>query len=468
MAQNCLWRVPSRPVGRWRGLRTPRIGLLLLLLVLLSGCGDLLAERRQRAALPLDFAAGLPSGWEPIEAWHEVSIDGDAASEYLLLFRFDVGQIGAVIYDGQVNGGLLDGVGQDEPRQEDAAPANQNNPDNQNNGEGLAGTPLPPDADADGGQAAQGSGALAQGFGYYRPYRLLPSYWAFSYGGDPGHGMIALPDDADAIQVFRVPLAGGEQTPEAPAELVLLGGTTHLTFVWWKNLLEGYGVTQLVANGGFIGLDWEEWGKNPTPILSISGLEPLMDYRARSLICRQIDYSRPSAAGAQADNPAQEDGVAFTATDRGLRFCSDLVPAYPFYPEGVVLAYLQRPVVGERTLEQLVAPGVTPAQIDADGALERLSRERIDDIDTYRTIPVAPSGIQAGDFAPTTSVCVQLGDRIEPTIQRWLVFTLRYQPPDSATQLPDRWTIAGVRFEPQPVTTPQRPYCQTVLARSAP
>lgn len=459
-----------------------------LLLLLLSGCGDRLGERRQGTALPLDFAPGLPSGWEAVDGWHEVSIDGDVGLEYLLLFRFDVGQIGAVIYDNQINGRGIEGSVED----------------------GVAGSVEPPGAsgaatgtpesggsgidDATGAEderptatAIQGSGVPSQGFGYYRPYRLLPSYWAFSYGGDPGHGIVAPPESADAVDVMVVPLGEGEQTPDAPAEMLLRGGNTHLTFVWWKGALEGYGVTQLVAYGGFTGIDWAEWVEDPTPITAISGLEPLLDYRARSQICRQVDYIRrtpgvlnldngdatgepdgESADGDVTDGDVTVNDVNFAAEDRGLRFCSEAIPAYPFYPEGVVLAYLQRPPRGDLALERLVAPNIATAQIDADGALERLPRERIDDIATYRTIPVPPGGVQTGEFAPTTSVCVQLSERESPSIRRWLVFTLRYQPPDNTTQLPDRWSIAGVRFEPQPVTPPQRPYCETVLARSAP
>lgn len=451
------------------------LAVCVVLLWVLTGCSGLGADRREQAALQLDFAAGLPSGWEAVDGFREVSIDGDAGIEYLLFFSFDVGQIGAVIYDGQRNGaGIQGSVGDavsSEARQAGGDSATQADSPGEMGAvdAGAAREAVPT------GTPIQGSGVPSQGFGYYRPYRLLPSYWSFSYGSDPGHGIIAPPDAADAVEVVTVPWGEGEQTLDAPAELLILGSNSHLTFVWWKGPVEGYGVTQLVAYGGFAGIDWADWAAKPTPIMSISGFEPILDYRARSQICRQVDYTRQTTGvpnldddGGAAPSVTVDGDIVFDVEDRGLRFCAETIPSYPFYPEGVVLAYLQRPPGGDRTLERLVAPGITTAQIDADGALDRLTRERVDDIATYRTIPVPPGGMQTGEFAPTTSVCVALTERESPSIQRWLVFTLRYQPPDTVTQLPDRWVIAGVRFEPQPVTPPQRPYCETVLARSAP
>ncbi len=51
--------------------------------------------------------------------------------------------------------------------------------------------------------------------------------------------------------------------PDQPqAELLIRGGDTHLTFVWWRDAMYGYGVTQLAAEGGFRGVDWEAWSRS--------------------------------------------------------------------------------------------------------------------------------------------------------------------------------------------------------------
>ena len=42
----------------------------------------------------------LPTGWESISDWQPVNVDDDKEEENLLLFRFDNGQVGALILDG--------------------------------------------------------------------------------------------------------------------------------------------------------------------------------------------------------------------------------------------------------------------------------------------------------------------------------------------------------------------------------
>ena len=100
-----------------------------------------------------------------------------------------------------------------------------------------------------------------QPFGYYKPYRLLPSYWAYTFGGGMGQGFVAPPGQGASVVPVVVTADGGNGPP---VELVLRGGTTHLTFVWWKNQAEGYGVTQLYAPGGFEGINWDNWARPPS------------------------------------------------------------------------------------------------------------------------------------------------------------------------------------------------------------
>jgi hypothetical protein len=72
------------------------------------------------------------------------------------------------------------------------------------------------------------------------------------------------------------------------------------------------------------------------------------------------------------------------------------------------------------------------------------------------------------NLSPTTVVCVEFAERANPSLRRWVVYTLRYQPPDAAQQLPDRWTVSGAFSEPVPMEPPPADYCETILERNAP
>ncbi|MEX1020983.1 MAG: hypothetical protein WDZ49_15070, partial [Litorilinea sp.] len=406
-----------------------------------------------------------------------------------------------------------------------------------------------------------------QAFGYYRPYLLLPSNWDFTYGGAVSHGFVAHPYDAGNIVVSQMVRAEnvlaeafslGEGAANANgaaddlvhprAEVVIQGGGTHLTFVWWKNRQEGYGVTQLYAPGGFRGLNWATWREAPVPIDTISGLFPLTDYRARSLLCQETAYARrgarpapveelpgtgapdatptagsdteltpnpnldaPDAAPAlpagdstgtetgvtvpqpvpqtSADPAAPANGesantgadatgsatgnaiaeprplVAFGSRNLGIKFCTPTLPAHPFYPEGVALAYLLGVQSGGNigATQALVTPGTNRAFLDTALDTSRLEGERINDIEAYPTVPVSPAMMREGDFAPTTSVCVELTETENAARQRWLLFTLRYHAPDMEARTAERWTIAGVAEQPPPRGGIQDDYCRAIL-----
>ena len=222
--------------------------------VLLLTAGCTLFSSESATPLQLDFSQALPAGWSPIGSWQEVNIDGDAAVEYLLLFAYDQGQVGAAIYDSQISPDLVGIVGVSTT----PAPAPT-----------VTVVPVP-----------------LQPFGYFKPYRLLPSFWSYSYGGDIGQGMLALPEDSGRVVVTQVGIEDADQdesTADAAAaaplsELVIRGGDSHLTFAWWRGPLYGYGISQLAAEGGFRGIDWEAWASAPAPIEQVSGLYPLTDY----------------------------------------------------------------------------------------------------------------------------------------------------------------------------------------------
>lgn len=449
------------------GRSTRRLcGLLsILTMFFLGGCGlDNFFAARPEVPLELDFNQVLPEGWRPIARWYEVSIDGDADTEYLLLFTYDSGQVGAVIYDQQVSTDLL--------------------------GPGATGS-----AESGSRQLDGGSPFPLQAFGYYRPYLLLPSNWDFTYGGEVSHGFIAHPNDADNVVVTPVvrnqnnlatalgiegQIDNGVIHPQA--ELVIRGGSTHLTFVWWKNRQEGYGVTQLYAPSGFRGINWQTWREAPRPIDAISGLHPLSDYRARSLLCRETAFRRvgiSGLAGADGENGTNgaDDGeptgvseasvagaspvveglpsIAFVGQDLGIHFCAPTIPTHPFYPEGVALAYLlqaNRENGGAASLrEGLITSGVSMGAVDGVLNPAGLAFERVSDIQAFPTVPVTAHAIEDGVFSPTTSVCVELADLENPSRRRWLLFTLRYHAPDMEARTPDRWTISGITEQPRPL-----------------
>lgn len=482
----------------------------LLAALLLGGCnvGGLLRSGPD-VPLELDYNRLLPEGWSPITQWYELNVDDDSDTEYLLLFTYDMGQVGAVIYDQQVSTDL-------------AAPL---------------------EAEPSGGARV---GAPLQAFGYYRPYLLLPSNWDFTYGGAVSHGFVAHPRDVNAIVVSQVVRRGNvlaeafglgpaadEEFTHPAAEAVIQGGATHLTFVWWKNRREGYGVTQLYAPGGFRGINWPIWRENPTPINEISGLFPLVDYRARSLLCLETEYTRrgvdpntpfaepgpgdaidatrvptaapalpvptdiaPAADGNMATDPVETqpgaidtvtstepltdglplvrledestgDGlrpmIAFAARNLGIRFCTERIPVYPFYPEGVTLAYLRGVQENGGGASPLLSSNLSRGIFEETLSPVRLANERINDIEAYPTVPVALDVVGNGSFSPTTSVCVELANLDNVSERRWLLFTLRYHAPDMAARTAERWSIAGVAQQPPAPAGAASGYCRAIL-----
>jgi hypothetical protein len=82
-----------------------------LVLVLLAACSNPVAPAPAQK-VPFDLQAVLPKDWAPIGSLREINIDGDADTEWLLLFRYNavkagykmVGPIGGVIFDPQKTG----------------------------------------------------------------------------------------------------------------------------------------------------------------------------------------------------------------------------------------------------------------------------------------------------------------------------------------------------------------------------
>jgi hypothetical protein len=321
------------------------------------------------------------------------------------------------------------------------------------------------------------------------PYSLLPSYRP-----ETGQGFIAEPAQREAIDVYPVRFQrtatttaadGDEQEVVRPNDaLAILGGTTYLTWVWWQPQQDSYGITQLYAPGHFEAAlfqpyNWESWRAAPAPIREIIAVHPLHD---RSLLCRRQHYLlvAPTAELLATDAPLER--VAYRAIDLGLHFCNG-VPTAPFYPEAVVLAYL---LGGEQTLwdqENLAAP--TLAQHEQ--LIARNDILRIEDLASYKTIPGTGSNANGqGTLSASTTVCAAIllpasyADPNTPTValsdvtpgiipgtnggsaitqeangqtlysRRWLLFTLRHEPPQREPAMPDRLYLTNVQVLPVP------------------
>lgn len=397
-----------------------RLGMSLVAFCLwfLAGCSIPL-QQTDAAVLPLDDA--LPASWQAVGDVQAVNIDGDAATEYLLLFTYDAtaartpatsflfqrnapqGPIGAVIYDTQI----------------------------------MTETTIEstrPDKSVDA----------------FVPYPLLPSYRQGA-----GQGFIAEPTQRAAVELFPVAYrtGGGADT------LILLGGETYLTFAWWQNRMEGYGVMQLYAPGGFettpyTAFDWAEWRRDPQPIRQLIALHPLHD---RNLICRRLQYeldatSVPTTIMA-GDSLTQTWPIRFQTTDLGLQFCYD-TPDHPFYPEGVVLAYL---LTGNAALlDPVTAP--TGGQSIGLTTLQQLvqngGRVRVSDLASYATL--ASAALSPAVVIPPNNmaVCATIETLTTATTaaensgvgQQTLLVTLRHEPPQLQTPTPDRLFITNVEM----------------------
>ena len=403
--------------------------IMLLCLPLLTVQCAAMQQSDTAAALPLTDA--LPASWVALRDVQEVNIDGDGATEYLLFFTYDStgatapttslfffrnsnqprGPIGAVIYDAQVVTGTTT--------------SERVSPDRPTN-------------------------ALV-------PYAILPSYRRGA-----GQGFIAEPAQREAVAAYPVSyraLNAAVGTTATADTLIFLGGETYLSFAWWQNRTEGYGVTQLYAPGGFeialySGFNWTAWRDNPQPIPQIIGVHPLHD---RNLLCRRFRYdldTAASGAGATGERP-----ILYQKSDLGLHFCAG-TPVHPFYPEGVVLAYLlegQADLLdtagGSAGITDTVAPQSRELPwlrqlVENDGIL------RVDDLVSYATLTTATTSVNT-EQTDTIGVCAVL--TLQPTTNtdapqsQGLFFTLRHQPAGFQPPTPDQLFIQTVETIAAPV-----------------
>lgn len=374
-------------------LRTATWLLPLCAALLLGGC---LPVWSRPAELTVDLTDFLPPDWQPVGQLQLINIDDDEASEYLMLYTYDhsagVGPVGALILDPQSEVVVTD--------------------DN----ERLAIRPS----------------------SFLNPYPILPNYWTGS-----GQGFIAAPEQRDAVVVAQVTYTGVgfDAAATRPDLLILRGGDTYLTFVWWRGVTEGYGVAQLYAPGGFEGIDWPAWQQAPAPILSIVGVTPLHD---RNLFCRK---TRHTVADPEAvESNAYRQAIRYSETDLGLHFCYG-PPDHPFYPEGVVLAYLLHP--DHRLPLSTPALREDPARQTSISQLIGLDiLDRVEEVLSYPTVPVRELEGSSPTLERIMPVCAHIVVRPEgetgPPEARWLLFELDHQPPLAEPSTPHRLFVRNV------------------------
>jgi hypothetical protein len=410
---------------------------LLLALLLLAAC-------RNSQPTPTDgpqILSTLPQGWTPVvvstsglfnrneTTWTPINIDDDLTTEYLLFFTYDNGQMGAIIYDQQTGS---TGV--------------------------VNATPVP---------------APNQPTGVYIPYQVEPSYWRrtdapdlVGYVAAPGTD----PTTLSVVQVERYPagtpdMAGtanpdpGSDVP-ATNEAIIYGGNKVISVLWWRNAYNGYGIAQMAAAGGLQGETPTE-GDVLRPLQTVDGQVPLTGLLERSVMCRKVQYTRANA-GEPSDviEPIYQSAVRYVASDGGIVFCLG-TPAYPYYPEGVVLAYLRPPPASEAergqepvdSAQTFLWSGLNDAQratinatvaftgTDSEGSSSVVVRE----LRAPSSVALAPDSREPAGSPITTSVCAEEVSADGTQFKR-LLFSLLYEPvqESSGTVVPERFAITAV------------------------
>jgi hypothetical protein len=430
--------------------RLPIIGLFLLAALLMGGCRS--REKAPTEPTPLN---AVPPEWTVIEVkesgrfsffsspspWQSINIDDDDDVEFLLLYTYDNSAEGK--FDGPVGGAIFDG-------QSTSAFA-------------IGRPPLPLPLQPTGG---------------YIPYRLLPSYVSGQQGafiGPPSRNA----ETSTPIRIFQVqrksapqqeaesngqevsPVdnsANADENADANKndELVLTDSKTVLTFAWWRNEFDGYGVTQVRGPAGFRNINGEDslskWIENPIAIADLDALYPLygaldktarppdVDYAdpARANLCRTFHYKRgpagerPSGVGGQ----VYRSDIQFNASNLGIEFCGP-TPVHPFYPEGVVVKYLR--ATDRKDQQALLWAGLS--EQDQSSILKKTyfdpAKERIEHIETRTNIdyPEDYRTVRSPFLVDARHLMTQVCAKVEPLNDggggsRLLYFSLLHSRPN--------------------------------------
>lgn len=368
--------------------------------LLLAGC-----SRGGQPELNIDLSVILPAEWVAMEDWTTINIDADSENEYLLFYTYDAskteegsaiaGPIGAVIYDSQT-------------------PAS-----------------VPPSA-ADAGPPAP----------WLQPYALMPSYWRGAGDGFVAPPLAARPNAFPVKRVLAEEIVntysetGASSTPPDNDELIVyggsspIGGISHISVFWWINSQEGYGSTQIAAPGGLTVTKWDG-GKERSPIREVRAYYPENN---RSQLCREIVWSRyldPEYSSASSFRPA----VHYYPRPHRLIFCYG-IPATPFYPEGVVLAWLLDP------------KGQAALAVDATRQTDLTSTlgdyTRVSAIQYHQTVDANGPVRTAGAPPLRTTVWASLVYASEAGDEtRRYEFILEHLPTSNSERTTDQWQIVG-------------------------
>lgn len=469
------------------------VGLLLMVALLVfvllpnirngGSIGSLFGSSQPALFLPM--ADITPAEWRSLGNLVDVNIDGDAEVERLFFYNYDNdpndatatgnGPIGATIYDIQIDADWVTGVTETVPIDYYPDPYHREY------------YPIP-----------------NQPSSFFTPFRIVPSYWEPAIGrsrltsakprqsvphyiappivnfrnivvqqvspvfGDSGADSEQPTEDEDAAVAdtaaneSSVTTSSAAAAGDPPQELIIRGGETHITIVWWKNDFDGYGVTQLHGPYGFINEVDQGQILGASPIRAITGQFPEND---RSRLCRRVLYQRNTVPDVTAHDPSP-NAITYDTSELGLHFC-DETPIHPFYPEGVVLAYLREPAAHGNLLwldERLNTPELltmfeSVARLNDGERVENIyTRVGIPQLNHQETLQEDNLGrVQGGPtYAWQTNVCVDIVQSAGQSGQqrdvstRQLRLRMQHRPPElSGMEQTDRWYISGVVPPPQ-------------------
>ncbi|MCB0130224.1 MAG: hypothetical protein KDD78_05235, partial [Caldilineaceae bacterium] len=261
-------------------------------------------------------------------------------------------------------------------------------------------------------------------------------------------------------------------------ELIIEGGDTTISVVWWRNLEQGYGVASVHAAAGFRDEVYFPSLDGTTQLQKFSGLHPFHD---RSQLCHMVRYVRTPVI----DAAVSYIDIRFDQQSQGIRFCRGLSgPDKPFYPEGVVLAALLRPtgigdasnlsellavpIAGESTAESpLVVGAPSTPEAMPDSMLSAAGRNLLEELrqaiepatrnvlDNNGSATKIISGLYGPHTVPfrgskhqhSATVCIEVIDLEAGTLDAYS-FHLQHWPANYTDRRTDEWRID--RVEPIP------------------
>ena len=395
---------------------------------LLAACNA--GQRGPNLAQPIDDL--LPSDWKHTGAWYDINVDDDEAEEYLLFVTYDgiaitgssqaqIGPIGALILD--------------------IVPASQE--------------PTPQDVTAT-ITATISVNDQTLSANEVQLHRILPGYWP-----GQGQGFVAGPGEESSISAVQLtsevndPRGFWQNT--TLKEVAIFAGETRMTIIWQRGPELGYGVTQVYGPGGLLrSADAPAFANLVEPIATLWADTPLND---RNMLCLRSRYERVLNLAEPPALPFSNiDAISYVESPEGIKFCHG-APLHPYYPEGVVLAYLQNPQGEERLLFPNLDPDSKSAIADT---IQKLwngdTPPRVDALLGYQWWQPAPA---EGEDYIETAVCttVQTSNGTQS-----LLFRLRHgvEVGTGAHLNSDRLFIANASLLPAPVGAVATD-CRTVI-----